>query len=164
MLGTDGTNLVWQSDANSGGTVTSVGSGFGLTGGPVTGSGTLSIDTAAVQQRVNGTCAGGTFMQGIAGDGSVQCTGAARRTVYVNPVGTAQENGTVLLAAVAAISASTTDPWLVKLYVGSYDIGTGLLALNYVSIEGSGARSGWLRAQRGLPLGQSASSMPICPA
>jgi hypothetical protein len=33
------------------GTVTSVGSGLGLTGGPITGSGTLAIDTSVVPQR-----------------------------------------------------------------------------------------------------------------
>lgn len=33
-----------------GGTVTSVGSGFGLIGGPITGSGTLAIDTSVVPQ------------------------------------------------------------------------------------------------------------------
>ena len=43
VLGTDGTNLVWQTDANSGGTVTSVGTGSGLSGGPITGSGTINL-------------------------------------------------------------------------------------------------------------------------
>jgi hypothetical protein len=37
-------------DNNSGGTVTSVGSGLGLTGGPITGSGSLSINTSVVPQ------------------------------------------------------------------------------------------------------------------
>lgn len=42
----DGSNS-WScaADANSGGTVTSVGSGTGLTGGPITGSGILSLAT-----------------------------------------------------------------------------------------------------------------------
>ena len=39
----DGT---WATPANSGGTVTSVGSGLGLTGGPITGAGTLSLGLA----------------------------------------------------------------------------------------------------------------------
>ncbi len=37
-------------DANSGGTVTSVASGTGLTGGPITSSGTLSVNTAVVPE------------------------------------------------------------------------------------------------------------------
>ena len=39
------------SDANSGGTVTSVGSGAGLTGGPITTSGTIAADTTYLQRR-----------------------------------------------------------------------------------------------------------------
>ena len=39
----DGT---WVVPPNSGGTVTSVGSGLGLTGGPITGAGTLSLSTS----------------------------------------------------------------------------------------------------------------------
>ena len=42
VLGTDGTNLVWQS-AGAGGTVTSVGTGTGLTGGPITATGTINL-------------------------------------------------------------------------------------------------------------------------
>jgi hypothetical protein len=38
----------WAADNDSGGTVTSVGTGTGLTGGPIMNSGTLSIDTAVV--------------------------------------------------------------------------------------------------------------------
>ena len=37
-----------QTDANSGGTVTSVNTGSGLTGGPITGSGTIAIATGAI--------------------------------------------------------------------------------------------------------------------
>ncbi len=48
VLKMNGTSLSWGADANSGGTVTSITTGAGLTGGPVTGSGTLSIDTAVV--------------------------------------------------------------------------------------------------------------------
>ncbi|MCU1293607.1 MAG: hypothetical protein JWP08_2457, partial [Bryobacterales bacterium] len=43
VLGTDGSNLQWQTA--SAGTVTSVGTDSGLTGGPITGSGTISLAT-----------------------------------------------------------------------------------------------------------------------
>jgi hypothetical protein len=43
VLGTDGTNLQWQTDTSSGGTVTSVGVGAGLTGGPITTTGTINL-------------------------------------------------------------------------------------------------------------------------
>lgn len=48
VLKMNGTALSWASDANSGGTVTSVTAGTGLTGGPITTSGSLSLDTTLV--------------------------------------------------------------------------------------------------------------------
>jgi hypothetical protein len=46
-----GSAWVCAADANSGGTVTSVASGTGLTGGPVTGAGTLSLNLAYTDAR-----------------------------------------------------------------------------------------------------------------
>ncbi len=48
VLKMNGTTLAWATDLNSGGTVNSVSAGAGLTGGPITTSGSLSIDTAVV--------------------------------------------------------------------------------------------------------------------
>jgi hypothetical protein len=82
-------------DDDSGGTVTTVATGAGLTGGPITGSGTVSvatggivsnmvadgaiglsqIDTAQVQARIGGVCPLGSYLRGINPDGSVVCTG-----------------------------------------------------------------------------------------
>jgi hypothetical protein len=50
ILKWNGATWACATDNNSGGTVTSVGSGLGLTGGPITASGTLSIDTTKVPQ------------------------------------------------------------------------------------------------------------------
>jgi outer membrane lipoprotein-sorting protein len=60
-------------DANAGGTVTSVGSGAGLLGGPITGAGALAVDTAAIQARVTGTCPAGQYVQAIDETGTVSC-------------------------------------------------------------------------------------------
>ena len=45
----------------------------GLTGGTITGSGTIGVDTAYVQRRVSATCAVGSSIRAIAADGSVTC-------------------------------------------------------------------------------------------
>ena len=53
VLGTDGSNLQWQTTGL--GTVTSVNTGTGITGGPITGSGTINL--AATQLLPAATCA-----------------------------------------------------------------------------------------------------------
>jgi hypothetical protein len=83
-------------DATGSGTVTSVTTGAGLTGGPITSTGTLSIATGGVtsamlldgsvsssdvnssqvQRRVVGSCSGANFFQQVNQDGTVVC-GAA---------------------------------------------------------------------------------------
>lgn len=52
----DGTNIVLAITGGGSGTVTSVATGTGLTGGPITGSGTISLANTAVTAGVyNGT-------------------------------------------------------------------------------------------------------------
>ncbi len=79
--------------AGGGGSVTSVGTGAGLTGGPITGSGTIAIasggvtsdhiangsvlaadiDANEVQRRVAGSCPAGSAIRNIDSDGAVAC-------------------------------------------------------------------------------------------
>ena len=99
---------VWAcgSDANSGGTVTSVGSGTGLTGGPVTSSGALSIATgyqlpqgctngqvaksngSNVWTCANDTSSGGTVTSITAGNGLTGGTITTSGTIAVDPAST----------------------------------------------------------------------------
>jgi len=70
-------------DATGTGTVTSIATGAGLSGGPITTSGTLSvapggigtaqINSAEVQRRVTGTCTGTNYVQQVNADGTVGC-------------------------------------------------------------------------------------------
>ena len=77
------------------GTVTSVGSGTGLTGGPITGSGTLSIDTTVVPQKNTANTFVGlqTLQTGAAASKGLIIQGAASQTAnlqeWQNSAGTA---------------------------------------------------------------------------
>src|SRR5437763_11955553 len=100
VINADG-SVMCQVDTNSGGTVTSVATGSGLTGGPITTSGTISIapggvtsaniadgtvaavdvNAAEVQLRVTGNCATGSAIRVVDQGGTVTCQSVGSGTV-----------------------------------------------------------------------------------
>ena len=75
-------------DANSGGTITGVTAGTGLTGGGSSGSVTLNVNTSTIQQRVSSTCDTGSAIRIISSSGGVTCqasvtgSGATNRIAF----------------------------------------------------------------------------------
>jgi hypothetical protein len=63
-----------------------------------------------------------------------------KRTILVSPVGSSTDNGNALRGALASITGATaTDPYLIKIEPGAYDIGvTSLEMKSNVDLEGSG--------------------------
>src|SRR5439155_4910014 len=100
-LGTDGTNLVGQ-NASGTGTVTSVGSGTGLTGGPITGSGSLAL---ASSYQLPQSCANGQVASSN-GAGGWTCGSAGAGTVTSVGSGTGLTGGPVTGAGSLALAGS----------------------------------------------------------
>lgn len=101
----------------------------------------LTVFSGAGDITVTGKVTAGSF----AGDGSgltnISPDIIYKSTVVVSPVGTASQNGEVLRSTLAGItSASATNPILLKIEPGIYDIGStsGITMKEYVDIEGSG--------------------------
>jgi hypothetical protein len=60
-------------DNDSGGTITGVTAGTGLTGGGTTGGVSLAVNTSVIQARVGNACAAGSSIRAVAADGTVTC-------------------------------------------------------------------------------------------
>lgn len=112
----------------SGGTVTQVNSGDGLTGGPITGSGTLSVDFV-------GTGSATTVAR------SDHNHDALYQKKYAKVIVVAESGGdfTSLRSAYNSITDnSATNRYLVKIMPGIYSVNQFVINKSYVDIEGSG--------------------------
>jgi hypothetical protein len=119
VLHSNGTATYWAADDNSGGTVTSVATGNGMIGGPVTTTGTVSV------LANTGIVANATGLFVLANTGIVaNATGLFVNTTYV---GTLSANNASFLGGVAAANYARSD---------SADTLTGLITINGSGLNG----------------------------
>ncbi len=101
-------SVTCQTDTSGGtGTVTNVATGLGLTGGPVTSTGTIAADTNYLQRRVSASCAVGSSIRAIAADGTVTCqtdTGGGSGTVTNVASGTGLTGGPIIATGTLSIA------------------------------------------------------------
>jgi hypothetical protein len=135
--------------SNAGNAITGVftGDGAGLTGLVASNLAFGTVPGAVVAGTYPNALTLSNPSNVIVGDGSgltnLDAQPRLRRTVVVSPLGTPAENGTALVAALAGITtASSSNPWLLRIEPGAYQVAPGALVMKpWVDVEGAGERT-----------------------
>lgn len=131
-------------DADSGGDITAVTAGTGLSGGGTSGAATLSVNPAIVQSRVTGSCAAGSGIRIVNQDGTVSCeaipTPPVNWSLNGNPLTVATTSTSSTSYALRATSVSVSGAAIEAQTTGGY-AGSAITALNS-ALNGSGTNSG----------------------
>jgi hypothetical protein len=135
----DGSAWACAADANSGGDITGVTAGTGLSGGGTSGDVTVSADTSYLQRRLNDTCTAGSSIRSIAADGTFTCEPDDAGPDPQQVLWVAKSGGdfTSVQAALDSITDAAADkPYLIKIAPGVY---TEQVTLKeHVALEGAG--------------------------
>jgi hypothetical protein len=124
-------NGAWT-DLLSGAAVTSVATGTGLTGGPITSTGTIAIDSTVVTLTGTQTLSNKTIQGGVINSGTPIATVSGTSADFTS-IPSWVKRITVMFSGVTT-NASTTPTWFVKIGTGTTFDSTG-----YVSFSFSGA-------------------------
>ncbi|HOP22599.1 MAG TPA: hypothetical protein PK055_06445 [Gammaproteobacteria bacterium] len=117
-----------ETDDDSGGDITGVAAGTGLSGGGVTGDVTLNVDTASIQNRVTGTCPAGQSIRVINQNGTVSCE--IDNTLDANSLWSTSGNASVGLSSFIG----TTDDYPFRIKVNNKSVSTFIAFNNSVNI------------------------------
>lgn len=119
VLQSTGTGMQWATIAGSG-TVTNIATGTGLTGGPITTTGTISIDTTVVAQKTDTHYIGTTAVALNRASANLALTGILSVTLPGSTSGSVQ----IIPAAIAGTGTVLTLPATTGTVITSGDTGT----------------------------------------
>lgn len=160
VINADGT-VTCETDDDSGGDITGVTAGTGLSGGGTSGPVTVSADTTYLQRRVSSTCAVGTAIRAVGADGTVTCSSTLWARVYNTVNITPTHNSWTVLtfnaerfdtdtihstaSNTSRLTATTAGVYVITAQAQFAANGTGTRALAVkLNANGSSASGSWL--------------------